>query len=307
MKLLSAIFTILSITFCEAQKCSVDTFQFETVNNQKLDFDYYSIISKKKKPTIIFVHGGSFKNGSKNSTYIKPFAEKFVAAGYNVASIDYRLTLKGKSFHCDCPSTEKIKTFENAVYDIRAVTKHLLDNKKELKIDPKKIILAGNSAGAEAILHAAFWSNDQHNIDKQLLKNSFKYAGLIAYAGAIVDTILITDKNAIPTALFHGTCDQYVPYKTAPHHYCPDSTVGALMLSGSYDIMKRLDNLKSPYYLNTTCKAGHEINSQDISLKIDETIDFINKTVVDKKKIAKHTVKKTSKEKCNFVNIDFCD
>lgn len=307
MKLLTALFIFFSFNLCFSQEYSVETFQYETVSNQKLDFDYYTIKSKKKKPTIIFVHGGSFKNGSKNSAYVKPFAEKFINEGFNVISIDYRLTLKGKSFHCDCPSEDKIKTFEHAAYDIKAATKHLIDHKKELKINTKKIILAGNSAGAEAILHAAFWNNDEHNISTPMLKDKFKYAGIIAYAGAIVDTNLITKYNSIPTALFHGTCDQYVPYKTAAHHYCADTTAGALILSGSYDIMKRLETLKTPYYLYSECGAGHEVNLKAISTEIDKTIDFINETIIQKKLIGKHSIKNTSKEKCNFVNIDFCD
>lgn len=303
MRTLSFYFFILLSSLSIAQ----ETFEYTTISNEKLQFDYYSNNSKKKKPTIIFVHGGSFKNGSKNSTYVAPFANKFVEAGYNVVSIDYRLTRIGKSFHCDCPSKDKIRTFQNAVYDIRAATKELLDNKKSLKIDPKKIILAGNSAGAEAILHAAFWNNNQYNLDIQLLSDKFKYAGVISYAGAIIDANLISKNNAIPTALYHGTCDQYVPYKTAPHHYCPDSTIGALMLSGSFDIMKRLENLDKSYFLYSQCYAGHEINTQAISSQIDETIDFINKAVLNKKKVQIHKTEKSSKEKCNFVEVDFCD
>ena len=285
-----------------------ETYNYKSINDTSLQFDFYqSKLKQKKASTIIFVHGGSFKNGSKNSTYVTPFAKKFTSAGYNVISIDYRLTLKGKSFHCNYPSELKINTFEHAAYDIRAATKHLLDNKKGFKINPKKIILAGNSAGAEAILHAAFWKNDKHNISIQMLKSKFKYAGVIAYAGAVVDTNLINKKIAKPIALFHGTCDQYVPYKTAAHHYCPDSTVGALMLSGSFDIMERYKSLDKPYFLYSQCNAGHEINTQAISSQIDETIDFINQTVLKKKKVQIHKKEKSSKEKCNFVEVDFCD
>lgn len=288
---------------------NTQTFSFKTVNNQTLELDYYyqSTNTKSKKPTIIFVHGGSFKQGSKNSVYIAPFANKWVKAGYNFVAINYRLTLKDKSFHCDCPKEEKIRTFEHAVYDIRAATNFLINNKKKFNIDDNKIILAGNSAGAEAILHAAFWKNNEHNISSPLLSINFKYAGVIAFAGAIIDTNLITKQNAIPIALYHGTCDPYVPYKTATHHYCADSTPGALVLSGSYDIMKRVKNLNKSFLLFSTCGAKHEINTKDIYEKVDQTILFINKTVVKNNFIQEHQIIKSSKEKCKFVEVEFCD
>jgi len=245
-------------------------------------------------------------NGSKNSLYVEPYAKKWVDAGYNFASINYRLTLKGKSFHCDCPSLEKIKTFEHAVYDLKAATNFLIDNAKRLKINSKKIIIAGNSAGAETVLHAAYWQNNKHNPSVQLLPNKFEYAGVLAYAGAIVDTNLITKKNAIPTALFHGTCDPYVPYKTATHHYCASSTVGSLMLSGSFDIMKRLKNINKSYYMYTLCKGLHKVNTSGMHLEIDNTIRFVNQTILKKKKRQIHKVEKSSLENCKFVEIDFC-
>ena len=152
-----------------------------------------------------------------------------------------------------------------------------------MKINTKKIILAGNSAGAETILHAAYWKNNEHNPSAQLLADKFKYAGVLSYAGAIVDTNLITKNNAIPTALFHGTCDPYVPYKTAAHHYCADSTAGALMLNGSFDIMKRLENLDKSFYMYTLCKGLHKVNTSGMELEIDNAIDFVNQTVLKKK------------------------
>ena len=292
-----------------SQSYQIDTLEYETIGGEKLLFDLYRFKKqiKKKRPTILFIHGGSFMNGSKNSPYVQPFAEAWVNEGYHVISMDYRLTLKGKSFHCDCTKEEKVSTFENAVYDIRALTKHILNLQKELKIDTKKIVLAGNSAGAEAALHVAFWDHNTHNIGKEILPENFKYAGVLSYAGAMVDTNLITEKNAIPIGLYHGNCDPYVPYKTAAHHYCPDSTVGALTLSGSYDIMQRYKNLNKNYYMYTMCQGTHRVNTLGMQLVLDETIDFVNATVLKKKKRQIHKVEKSSLKKCNFVELDACN
>lgn len=308
MRLFIALFLCLNLNYNSfSQKVLIDTLTYTTYNNLVLEFDYYHTESTNQKPTIVFVHGGSFMHGNKNLPYIASYANEWVKSGYNFAAINYRLTLKGKSFHCNCPSSEKIKTFEHSAYDIRAISKYLIDNYNKLGIDTSKIILSGNSAGAEAVLHTAYWDNNKHNIDKQLLSNNFKYAGVLATAGAIIDTNLITKKNAIPTAIFHGTCDKYVPYKTATHHYCPSNTPGALILSGSYDIMQRLKNLDKSYYMYTLYKGKHKVNTLGMILEIKETIEFVNKTILKKEKVQIHKVEKSSKEKCNFVEINFCE
>jgi predicted esterase len=63
------------------------------------------------------------------------------------------------------------------------------------------------------VLHAAFWPETQ-----QALPADFKYGGLISMAGAIFDLALINEQSAMPIQLFHGSCDNLVPYGSAPHH-----------------------------------------------------------------------------------------
>ena len=289
-----------------SQPIKIETNVYKTLHGEQLAFDFYKANGSGVKPTIVFVHGGSFMYGNKNLPYVAPYANKWVNEGFNFVAINYRLTLKGKTFHCNCASEIKIRTFEHAVYDIRAITRYLIDENERYNIDTSQIILSGNSAGAEAVLHTAYWNNETHNIGKALLSSSFKYAAVLAYAGALVDTNLITKENIIPTAVFHGTCDKYVPYKTAPHHYCPKTTPGALMLSGSYSIAERIKNLDESYFLYTLFKGKHKVNTLGMYLMIDQTIDFIKKTI-KKTKIQSHIVEKSSEEKCNFVKIDFCD
>ena len=58
-------------------------------NSNKLDF--WQVKSRKAAPLLVFIHGGGFRGGSKNS--IPPeLLTKCLEAGISFASIDYRLS-----------------------------------------------------------------------------------------------------------------------------------------------------------------------------------------------------------------------
>ncbi|HAH22581.1 MAG TPA: carboxylesterase, partial [Prolixibacteraceae bacterium] len=74
--------------------------------------------------------------------------------------------------------------------------------------------------------------------------------------------------------LFHGTCDNLVPYATAPHRHCSEKQAGYLMFNGSYTIAQKLRKLGTPYWLYTYCNASHEIAGLPMTANFDEIIDF---------------------------------
>ncbi len=231
--------------------------------------------------TIIYVHGGGFAGGQRDEPRHIDFAQNLARRGYTVANISYLLTMKGKSFSCDQPAKNKLKTFLAAVNDIRSATQYLLDQTADLGIDPTKIVLAGSSAGAEAILHAAFWDKSNAPGKLESLPKGFQYAGLISMAGAIVDISLIQEENAIPSMFYHGTCDNLVPYAASPHHYCAKGAVGYLPLYGSYSIAQRLAELETSSYLFTACGGGHEWAGLPLAKAyIPEMDQFIQQTVL---------------------------
>jgi predicted esterase len=114
------------------------------------------------------------------------------------------------------PVSEKLATFDAAVEDIQDATFYLIQNYEYLGIDPQNIILAGSSAGAEAVLITAY----SPPVCYDLPSGPVAYAGVIGMAGAIPDTSIIYEESAVPSLFFHGTDDNLVPYATAPHHYC---------------------------------------------------------------------------------------
>jgi len=287
-----------------SESVKIETYTYANKEGQNLDLDVYipGIDTASQRVVYLFVHGGGFSGGSRNGVGIQKFCKKIAQRGYVAVSISYRLTRKGKTsrFGCDCPANEKMKTFQAAVEDIHDATSFLIENREKFGIDPDEIILSGSSAGAEAVLNAAYepWRIE----GKPVI-----YAGVISFAGAIPDTGVITKETAIPTFLFHGTCDNLVPYATAPHHYCDKQTVGYLMLSGSYSIAEKLYQLDKSYWLHTTCGAGHGIAGSPITDYFSEIIDFCYRFVVLGTNEQIRTVIPGKQGNCIYPKYNFCD
>ena len=171
-------------------------------------------------------------------------------------------------------SSKKIAAIDSASYDVSLAIKYMLDNDKEFHIDKNKIILAGSSAGAETVLNMAYVYEDK------TLPSGFNYAGVIGMAGAITTLDKINSNTAIPTQLFHGTGDRFVPYNIAPHHYCNSNDKGYIMLYGSELIAKRLKGLGASYYFYSIYGGSHSWASLPITRSFDEIIDFLYHDIV---------------------------
>lgn len=284
----------------------VETYTYAFKDGKPLDLDVYlpAFDNQSKRPLLFYVHGGGFSSGTRDHGGIPEFCKKMARRGYVVSSISYRLTRQGTAtaFGCDCPAVDKLNTFNKAVEDIQDATFFMIKNMDKMGIDPQKIILSGSSAGAEAVLNAAYQPPYCYGLDS----GPVSYAGVISMAGAIPDTSRIFKESAIPSLLFHGTCDNLVPYATAPHHYCKEDRPGYLILHGGYTIAEKLKKLGTPYWLYTYCNAAHEIASQPLSANFDEIVEFCYSYVVNKGTEQKATVIKTNKKPCDYQTFNFC-
>ena len=83
----------------------------------------------------IFIHGGGFARGSK-AGYGNTWGPYLAARGYVVFAIDYRL------------STPTQATWPQALLDCKAAVQYLRGNAAALGIDPDRIGVGGDSAGA---------------------------------------------------------------------------------------------------------------------------------------------------------------
>ena len=251
-----------------------ETFTYAYKDGKSLDMDVYFPMNDKvaKRPLIFYVHGGGFAAGTRNDLGIQAFCKRLARHGYVVSSISYRLTRQGTEtgFGCDCPAVDKRNTFNKAVEDLQDATFFMIKNRNKMGIDPQTIILSGSSAGAETALNTAYQPPYCYGLDS----GPVSYAGVISMAGAIPDTARIFKESAVPSLLFHGTCDNLVPYATAPHRHCKQGQPGYLVLHGGYTIAEKLRKIGTPYWLYTFCNASHEIASKPMTANFNEIIDF---------------------------------
>lgn len=89
-------------------------------------------------PAIVYVHGGSWRSGSKKS--FDRFASDLAAQGYAGFSIDYDL---------------KPHSFPLSWQEARAAIRFLRLHAREYRIDPDRIVVAGTSAGGQIAALAA--------------------------------------------------------------------------------------------------------------------------------------------------------
>lgn len=316
MKLLIAILSIF--IFCSGSllaqeryleeitdSVDVETFTYANKDNTPLDLDLYlpGFDNEIDRPVFLYVHGGGFSGGRRDEPNIQAFCKKMARHGYAVVSISYRLTRKDTDtgFGCDCPAADKMATFEAAVSDLQDATFFLIEHREQFGINPQQIILSGSSAGAETALNAAYEAPFCYGLDS----GPVAYAGVVAMAGAIPDTAKIYAESAIPSLLFHGTCDNLVPYGTAPHRYCSEDQPGYLMLNGSQAIAEKLRKLGKPYWLHTTCGGDHALAGTPMTQYFPEIVRFCHDFVLDGKKDQIHTIL-PGEHSCDYPAFNYC-
>ncbi|MCF8345722.1 MAG: alpha/beta hydrolase [Bacteroidales bacterium] len=266
----------LSLT---GQEYTFKTHTYYENDSIQLQLDHFRPHSPSEKaPLVIFAHGGGFAMGERSRGHA--FCQSLSENNISAVSISYSLSMKGKSFSCDGQLNEKIKAIQLAASQVRMATSWCIMHADSLGIDPSKIFLAGSSAGAEAILQAAFQNTSTNILFPVPLPADFSYTGLVAGAGAILDINMINFGNKVPALFYHGTRDPLVPYHIAPHHFCNPSDPGYMMMFGSLAIHQRLIHLNGSSHLMSYCGDGHEhANTPFKSEETQTVLNFINRVL----------------------------
>ncbi len=286
MKNLS-IYILLFVSFTAFSQADVKTYTYAIKGLDTLQMDVYTPKNIKKTdslPVMLWMHGGGFVGGSRSFPSEVKLAQLATENGYLGVFISYRLTRKGQAtgFGCDCPKSEKLLTFKNAAIDFLDAAKFIYQNKTLLGADTTRIIAGGSSAGAEGMLNAVYMK--EYFVDDLKPYQNIKFAGVFSLAGALVNADYITKTNALPSAFFHGTDDNLVPYASAPHHLCAPTKVGYLMLDGSATIVEKLRKLEKPFYLYKMVGGKHELSSIPFD-HLDDVFTFFTKTIFNKETI----------------------
>lgn len=240
-------------------------------------------------PLIIWVHGGGWKNGSKDRfAHLNALLER----GFAVASINYRL-----SHHAIFPAQ---------IHDCKAAVRFLRKNAKRFGLDPRKFGVWGSSAGG----HLVALLGTSGEVSE--LEGNLGTVGVSSRVQAVCDWFGPTDLLKMnqqagaagkinhdapnsPESLLVGAPIQEVPEKTGkinPLEYVTADDPPFLIMHGDQD---RLVPFQQSQMLNDALKAadvsttlvivqgaGHGLKSQRDR---DQAIDFFTNQFLKPKKM----------------------
>ncbi|WP_433061201.1 alpha/beta hydrolase fold domain-containing protein [Dactylosporangium sp. CS-033363] len=106
-------------------------------------------------PVVLWVHGGGWMTGSRIWTVDQQFHERMVARGYAVADVDYRLASEA--------------TYPAPQADIEAAVRWLRHHAADLRIDPGRFAVLGESAGGQLAAIAALTGTGDTAIQAAIL------------------------------------------------------------------------------------------------------------------------------------------
>jgi acetyl esterase/lipase len=289
-QIITAIFAILTM-FLSAQTKTTYTYTIKGKDTLKLDvYTPKNIVIGTKLPTLLWMHGGGFSIGSRDYIDDAQLCEAVTKYGYIGISISYRLlrTHTDTQFGCLCPNEIKMETFRQATIDYLDAAAFVVETAEMLNVDTTKIIAGGSSAGAEGVLNSVYMK--PYFVDNLHKYEDVKFAGVLSFAGAVVNANYITKTNAVPSVLFHGTDDQLVPFASAPHHLCDPEKPGYIMLDGSKIIAEKLDAFETSYYFKIVKGGMHEVAKIPMD-ELDEIFKFFEQTVLNNEVVQTKIIK----------------
>lgn len=237
----------------------------DTSSGRTLDLYIPKGNSNQKYPVLVFVHGGGFSGGDKAGT--KELCTNISEQGFIVASINYRLYLKGKNISAaradinmakGLPQNGKFhpelqKAVEIASEDIVLTLGWLKKNIRKYNFNIQSVALAGGSAGAMSVLYAAYLSGQK----------KLPVKAVINLWGGVENTALIKPQKNIPPLLtYHGDEDKIINVAYA------------------YALQGRMKELNSQESVTNIIKGkGHALYALIARYKIEEVAGFLRQNL----------------------------
>lgn len=234
------------------------TYEYAVKDTSHLKMDVY--VPEKQNPRhpcMIFCFGGRFISGARDDGQVKDLQKYYNKSGWLVIAIDYRQGLKGiKDLSIASGPGKYERAISMAAEDVLSATNYILQNLLEtpqFSIDPSLIVTVGSSAGAIAVLQADYFlANRIHG--GELLPDTFRYAGVMSFAGAIITNngkVKYQYHAPAPTLFCHGVIDHYVEYNKIW-----DLGIG---FYGTNQLVKQFKKYNYPYYVRRYEGMGHEV------------------------------------------------
>lgn len=192
-------------------------------NPEKLFLDIYSPHddTSKKRPLIVFVHGGGFVGGDKAIGYPLLFSNGFAKKGYVVASVNYRLGIAK-------PQSDQayFEAMYKGIQDAKAAIRFCRKNALAYHIDTSQIFIMGASAGSMIALQLGYLKQAEvpDFIDVSTMGTLEGNSGNKGYSSAVNAVINCwgamvnyhwIKAGGVPVFNVHGLADKIVPYDSS--------------------------------------------------------------------------------------------
>lgn len=230
--------------------------------DQELSMNLFRPGSDEAMPLIVYIHGGGFMGGNKESK--DAICEALSEEGFVVANIDYRL---GFNFR-DTTKRSILQAIYRAQQDAEAAIRFLVHHAAEYHIDPSSIFIGGESAGAITALNVAFMEQNEWDSFTPLLKQQlgalsgggndltadYELKGVLSFWGGMINTGLISNEEGsrVSVLLMAGKDDEMIPYS-----HNQEKKTAYSELYGSEDIAKRIAEEHGCAVLYFAEHAGH--------------------------------------------------
>jgi acetyl esterase/lipase len=117
---------------------------YTRANGWEGKLDVYAQRAQTPSPTVIFIHGGGWIRGSKETSVLQAVLP-YIAMGYSVVNVEYRLA--------------NVSLAPAAIEDCRCALRWIVEHAKEYRLDPNRLVVAGNSAGGHLALTTGLLSS----------------------------------------------------------------------------------------------------------------------------------------------------
>ncbi len=212
------------------------------------------------RPTVLFVHGGGFLVGNKDSEAIRTYAQEINARGFNFVSINYRLNPdepvlsdEGRAVLDDLIADgfasvdeTRLDAFAAAFEDTVLALNFLEDNQDTYCSDTSKLVYWGSSAGAVTVLQVAYGLN-QFDFERPAPLAVIDFFGLLPRPTDL-------EVSEAPFFIIHGTQD------------------GTVAFQNSVDLADQADIVGVNYAFYPVIGAGHGVNAVGLD---ENTVDGV--------------------------------
>jgi len=272
---------------------------YKQIGDRKLHLDLYHPTGVDSEsdaacPLIVYTHGGGWSAGSKQGIANGSFRDVFlplIKRGFAVASVNYRL--------CDREGSVRMR---DCVIDSKDAVRYLAKNSNDLRLDPQRFFVMGDSAGGHIAQMLLLTSPEILPGDETLADTEYKMvAGVSWYGPSDFENVDLFNHDDRPDfrdrfgARILGansdSADKLSLYREmSPVNYLSKQSPPLLMIQGdkdttipvkhAYYMGEKAENVDAPVEVMIIRNSGHNWRRVDADIEpsreeiIERTVQF---------------------------------